>query len=64
MQTIIDDRLRAEAELYHLRFVCEHCAHFCEDSQRCSGGYPAEPHLRVELSSADWLEFCKQFELR
>lgn len=63
MKTRVDDRLRNEAERFELRFGCEHCAHFDPPTRACANGYPAEPHLGVELKVRRELEFCKEFEL-
>jgi hypothetical protein len=59
----VDERLRGEAERFRLRFGCEDCAHFAPDTQRCSNGFPTEPHLRIDLQRAQSLEFCKAFEV-
>lgn len=59
----VDERLRTEAERFRLRFGCEHCAHFSPEARACGNGYPTAPHLGVELSRVETLEFCKEFEL-
>ncbi len=63
MRTRVDDKFREEAQSFRLQFGCEACAHFCLETKCCSGGFPVEPHLRIELRQVDALEFCKQFEL-
>jgi hypothetical protein len=59
----VDERLRREAERFGLRFGCESCAHYAPESRRCGNGYPTTPHLDVDLSRAESLEFCKEFEV-
>lgn len=59
----VDERLRAEAEQYRLRFGCESCAHFAPESRSCSNGFPTAPHLQIDLGRVESLEFCKAFEL-
>jgi hypothetical protein len=59
----IDERLRSEAKRFELRFGCESCAHFAPESRGCGNGYPTAPHLDVDLSRAESLEFCKEFEV-
>ncbi|HEX7665879.1 MAG TPA: hypothetical protein VF407_15235 [Polyangiaceae bacterium] len=59
MKTVVDARLRAEAERFHLRFACEDCAQFDEE-RGCAHGYPLAPH-RADLDG-DTIVFCKEFE--
>jgi hypothetical protein len=59
----VDVQLRGEAQKYRLRFGCEDCAHFAPDSRSCSNGFPAAPHLGVDLERTESIEFCKAFEL-
>jgi hypothetical protein len=59
----VDERLRKEAQELALRFGCEHCAHFAEETESCVHGYPNEAHLAVSLSTSDRVTFCKEFEL-
>jgi hypothetical protein len=59
----VDERLRREAAQFALRFGCESCAHFAPDSRSCGNGYPTAPHLDVDLSRVERLEFCKEFEV-
>lgn len=59
----VDERLRAEALRFALRFCCEDCAHFAPESRGCGNGYPTLPHLNVDLARVQSLEFCKEFEL-
>lgn len=59
----VDERLRQEAIRFELRFGCESCAHFAPESGACGNGYPTAPHLDVDLSRAESLEFCKEFEV-
>lgn len=61
--TRVDSQLRGEAAEYSLRFGCESCAHFAPETRACGNGYPTRPHLGVDLSRAQSLEFCKEFEL-
>ena len=65
MKTLVDALLRTQAKAYALRFACEDCVHFRQDTEACSFGYPASPR-RSELDAATiecTLEFCKSFEL-
>ncbi len=59
----VDERLRAEARRYRLVFTCERCLEFDAEGDRCSLGYPSEPHKRVDLEAAAEVTFCKHFEL-
>lgn len=63
MITPVDPRFLKEAQLYHLRFTCEVCAHFDVDSERCGNGYPNGEHRSQALGSATQIVFCKDFEL-
>ena len=58
----VDERLLREAREFSLRFTCDDCAHFDEDSLACEHGYPTEPH-RVKLDVVSELLFCKDYEL-
>lgn len=59
----VDDRLREEAARFRLLFTCERCVEFDAASDRCTLGYPSEPHKRVDLARAESVTFCKHFEL-
>ena len=59
MKTVVDARLRAEANRFALRFACEDCAQFCP-ARGCAHGYPLAPRRR-DLES-DEIVFCKEFE--
>jgi len=59
----VDERLRAEAERFLLRFGCEDCAHFAPETRACGNGYPTAPHLGIDLARVEALEFCKEFEV-
>ena len=59
----IDQRLREEARLFRLVFACPDCASFDETSERCSLGYPSEPHRDPSLEGRAEVTFCKTFEL-
>ena len=63
MRTPVDERLRAEALTYGLRYACEHCAHFDAERGSCAEGYPNEGHRETRIEDALSLEFCKSFEL-
>lgn len=63
MRTVVDARLRSEAERFKLRFTCEDCAHFSPEARACAHGYPTEAHQGIRLETAAALEFCKEFEL-
>jgi hypothetical protein len=64
MVTRIDDRLRDEARRFRLAFACPDCASFDPEGDRCSLGFPHEPHRDATLDGRDQLTFCKAFELR
>ncbi|MCA9669455.1 MAG: hypothetical protein KC503_27860 [Myxococcales bacterium] len=58
---------RQEVERYGLRFCCEDCAFFDDDSERCAHGWPTEEHRRARYEHGepdDWVLYCKEFELR
>jgi len=63
MITRVDERLRAEARAFSLRFGCESCAAFEPDRAACAHRYPNHEHLGVDLDTADVVVFCKEFEL-
>ena len=63
VRTLIDPRLRDEAERFRLRFTCGDCVHFAEERRACANGYPTDSHLEIDLERAESLEFCKEFEL-
>ena len=63
MRTLVDLRFREEAARFQLRFTCEDCVHFAAERRACANGYPTDAHLKVDLSSQESLEFCKEFEL-
>ncbi len=60
----VDERLRDEARRFHLAFACPDCASFDPEGDRCSLGFPHEPHRDVGLDDRDEVVFCKAFELR
>jgi hypothetical protein len=60
----IDDRLRDEARRFHLVFACPDCASYDPEGDRCSLGFPHEPHRDPTLGARDEVVFCKTFELR
>jgi hypothetical protein len=73
MRTLVDARLREEAERFSFRFACDDCVHFDEGGpvgasgadnvtdRRCSLRYPAAPR-RTALAD-EHVELCKEFEL-
>lgn len=63
MILLVDDRFRAEAKRFALRFTCESCAYFDEDRGVCSHAFPNEAHRRIELERMVEVTFCKEFEL-
>ena len=72
---VVDDRLRAEARRFDLRFACPDCASFDPDGidpegeaegaprGRCSLGYPNAMHRDPSLQGRAEVVFCKAFEL-
>lgn len=63
MITVVDERLRSEAEARELRFTCDHCAHFASDRRACGNGYPVTAHHAIDLARVTEVSFCKDFEL-
>jgi hypothetical protein len=63
MNTTVDERLRREARRFALRFTCEFCLHFDDETRACANGYPTEPHRGRDLESLGQLMFCKMFEM-
>jgi hypothetical protein len=63
VRTLVDLRLREEAQRFELRFTCEHCVHFAPERRACANEYPTQAHLAVQLEACASLEFCKEFEL-
>jgi hypothetical protein len=61
--TLVDSRLRGEAQRFALRFGCEDCVHFAPEMRACGNGYPTQPHLQIDLARVHSLEFCKDFEV-
>jgi hypothetical protein len=65
MHHAVDAELRDEAKQFSLVFTCRHCAHFAAglEDGGCSLEFPVEPHLDVDLETAEQVTFCKAFEL-
>jgi hypothetical protein len=64
VRTLVDARLRDEAERFSFRFACDDCVHFEEHAGpagRCSLRYPAAP--RRTALALEHVELCKEFEL-
>lgn len=59
----VDERLREEARRYRLAFACPDCAHRDPEADRCSLGFPSEPHRSPDLEGRAEVIFCKAFEL-
>lgn len=59
----IDDTLRDEARRFRLVFACPDCAAYDPEGDRCSLGFPHEPHREGSLAGRDQVIFCKAFEL-
>jgi hypothetical protein len=59
----IDPRLLEESRRYRLVFACPDCASFDDDRDRCSLGFPHEPHRDAALEGRTEVTFCKTFEL-
>ena len=66
MRTLVDARLREEAERFRFRHTCDDCVHFT--GTECAHGYPTEAH-RAPIASTEasdaptWIVFCKEHEL-
>jgi hypothetical protein len=75
VRTRIDDRLRAEASRFSLRFACPDCAWHDQERGACALGFPNEEHARADLGIGSppgeeqgpeertEVVFCKTFEL-
>jgi hypothetical protein len=59
MRTLVDPRLRDEAERFDLKWRCDDCAHFRDGA--CAHGYPTEPHRKT--LEEPFIVFCKEFEM-
>jgi hypothetical protein len=59
----IDERLKREIDRYRLVFACPDCAQFDPTFERCTFGYPIDPHKSADLDGREELTFCKSFEL-
>jgi hypothetical protein len=59
-----DARFRLERARLSLRFTCDQCAYFDDESERCVHGYPTAEHraARYEDEEAD-VVFCKEWDL-
>ena len=62
MITPVDRQLREQAKRFNLRFSCEHCVAFDPERRRCAHSYPNDAHMAVDLSRAQHVVFCKEFE--
>jgi hypothetical protein len=62
----VDQKLREEARRFRLIFACPDCASFdpgsADSPERCSLGYPHEPHRDPGLEGRAEVTFCKAFE--
>ena len=63
MKTPVDERLRKELRDFSMRFTCEDCVWFDQDSAACALGYPNHEHRAPDLNRASHIVFCKEFEL-
>jgi hypothetical protein len=70
MRTLVDLRLRVEAEKFAFRFACDDCAHFDASASTCSLSFEAAPRRDgLESRASDMpldathVELCKTFEL-
>lgn len=63
MRTRIDDGLLLQIEAFRLKYNCESCSHFDDQAERCSLGYPEQPHRQRRLQLGQELLFCKEFDL-
>ena len=63
MKTVVNARFVLEAARSSLSFRCDDCAHFDDDRERCTHGYPVEPHRPGPLTVGGVIVFCKEFEL-
>ena len=60
-----DALFREQAERYQLRWNCEDCDRFMEESEQCAHGFPTEKHRKGRYLDPDAaLFFCKEFILR
>jgi hypothetical protein len=64
MKIAQDELFRTQRERFHLRFTCEHCSLFDEQSEKCAHGYPTAEHREAHYRDpAALVVFCKHFEL-
>jgi hypothetical protein len=63
MVHVIDAKLIEEARRFRLVFACPDCASFDADRERCTLGFPHEPHREPTLEGRAEVIFCKTFEL-
>ena len=61
MKTLVDLRLRREAESFAFRHMCDECVYFAAAQAACTHGYPTEH--RTPIAVADEISFCKEFEI-
>jgi hypothetical protein len=60
-----DERFFEQAAQFELRFCCEHCSFFHEDSETCVHDFPNGEHRESYYARpGEWIIFCKDFELR
>jgi hypothetical protein len=59
-----DPTFRAQREQFRLRFTCEHCVLFDDQSELCAHGFPTREHRDAHYEDENApLVFCKHFEL-
>ena len=59
-----DATFREQRERYRLRFTCEHCTLFDDQTEKCAHGYPTDEHRDKHYERPDaLLVFCKHFEM-
>ncbi len=61
MRLAVDPRFLAEAQRFELRFTCENCLYFLEDTGGCGHLWPNAEHRTVPRTG--FVVFCKEFEL-
>lgn len=61
MESVVDERLKAEVARFRLRFSCDDCVHF-DPGAGCSQGFPSSEHRASSLEGRRSVVFCKMFE--
>lgn len=59
-----DELFREQRSRFRLRFTCEDCTLFDDETEKCAHGYPNTEHRNAHYEDDNAaLVFCKHFEL-